>query len=354
MSEVSDYDYDDDYNYEVYDREDPWVDPRDNQSIEDNIYDRVINKFTHEFNTMKKLLEDERALRIAQITKLQVQLTQVQSENIKLLQTIDILESKSRKNNVIIFGVDEQENGESPVTTVENICQTLDVDINQGTISDAYRVGRNKGKRPIVCTVSSFRKKTEIMQKNKSNGQFAILHDLTKKERREKKELKKHLDDARSRGHRAYIRHGNLIINGLTFTREELLGNAAVPLPEDKKGELRSSQRENHGENTATLLPPKNPESPDNAPIQMAVPVPDISADNKSAPLAVSVTSRKTVTPLTPEKTPTRRASPSKLPIPAGGGKRVITASPPAATKNQESAPNPPLSIRFRLKRCLK
>ncbi|KAF4530278.1 hypothetical protein B566_EDAN017416, partial [Ephemera danica] len=27
MSEVSDYDYNDDYNYEVYDREDPWVDP---------------------------------------------------------------------------------------------------------------------------------------------------------------------------------------------------------------------------------------------------------------------------------------------------------------------------------------
>ena len=344
MSEVSDYDYNDDYNYEVYDREDPWVDPRDNQSMEDNIYDRVIEKFTLEFNAMKKLLEDERELRTAQVTELQVKLTQVQSENKKLLQSIDILESKRRKNNVIIFGVDEQDNGESPGTTVENICEQLDVDISPGMISDAYRVGRNKGKRPIVCTVSSFRKKTEIMQKNKAKGQFAILHDLTKKERREKKELKGRLDEARSRGYHAYIRHGNLIVEGQTFTRDDLLGNAAIPLTEEKKGD---TQREN----AAALHSPTNP---DIAPAQMATVSPELP--DRSAPLAVT-SPKKTVTPMKQERmlsvkraanagqttATVRRNLPSKQPASAVGGKQVITA-PLTATKNKAKISPPPLN----------
>jgi hypothetical protein len=51
------------------------------------------------------------------------------------------------------------------------------------------------------------------MKKNRITGQYAMLNDLTKKERREKKELKCYIDAAKLQGKKVRYRHGKVYVN---------------------------------------------------------------------------------------------------------------------------------------------
>ena len=210
-------------------------------------------------------LSQERKERSQQYNKLQNEVDLLKKENLKLKDALDFQESKNRKNNILIFGVSEHDTSTTPENTINEICKNLEVKIGPTDISDAYRVGRNKGCRPILCKVATFQKKSEILNKNKKVGQYAILHDLTKKERHDKKRLKSRLDDARSRGLKAFIRNGMLIINNMTFTEaeyDEHIGNTAgggpdmqQPRSSRRSSPPRAAQRENHS--------PPSPRPPD-------------------------------------------------------------------------------------------
>jgi hypothetical protein len=178
---------------------------------------------------LKNLLFDERADRIAEHAVLNHKIEVLEREKRQYQHCVDKQESNNRKNNIIIFGENEPQKHEnkSCESIVREICGSLKVNIEPYAISEAFYVGRNRGRRPIVCKFANFSKKCELLRKNKKEGNYSILHDLTKKERQERKELQHHVNVARRKGHRAFVRNGAVVVDGHVFTREQLDGPKA-------------------------------------------------------------------------------------------------------------------------------
>jgi ribosomal protein L29 len=158
-------------------------------------------------------------------------------ENEILKRKINELERAQRKNNVIIFGESEMSPTEECVKTVLKMCKSMDMDVTKGEIKDAYRLGKKKGKRPLLCKFANFRTKQDFMSKCKQNNDITALHDLSKEDRINLKKLKPHMDRARQNGHRAVVREGKLVINSVTIPKEHIFneennsGNAAPTTP---------------------------------------------------------------------------------------------------------------------------
>ncbi|KAF4532489.1 hypothetical protein B566_EDAN003065, partial [Ephemera danica] len=162
----------------------------------------------------------------SQYKEMQEEITTLKEANRELLDMVNTQESLLRKNNILIHGIDENDKL-SAEQVVRNICSDLHVDLSSDSITEVFRIGRNKGKRPIVCKFTSFNKKKEIMDKNRAlqSNQYYINHDLSKQHRDAKKYLKPYRDHAMKNNLTAYIRGTNLIINGQSWTFDELRQN---------------------------------------------------------------------------------------------------------------------------------
>jgi hypothetical protein len=163
----------------------------------------------------KKVIEEMK-------TKIQI----LTSENTKLKIKVNVLDRQLRKNNVMVFGVPEDSNNESCQETMQYICQNLNVTLEEDHIQDAFRVGRNKGRRPILCKLNSFNKKREILQQSKRCTNIKILNDLSKQDREDLKILKPYAENARKNGQRAIIRGDKLIIEGHAMKKTDLIDNS--------------------------------------------------------------------------------------------------------------------------------
>jgi hypothetical protein len=237
------YDYDYDYDDEEYENGD-YVSMR--------VLQTQIEKLTKE-------LQEERNLRALAFKDIIRDINTLKAENQELREFIEVQESKSRKNNIVIFGIEKSDNNEtSAENTVRHICNELDVEI-ENCITDAYRIGREKGKRPIICQISSYNKKVELMKKNRINGQYAMLNDLTKKERREKKELKCYIDADKLQGKKVSYRHGKVYMDGVIFSKEGLknIGNVAAP-KEDEGGKHSPPLQTAHKKATSPVVETEN------------------------------------------------------------------------------------------------
>jgi hypothetical protein len=130
-----------------------------------------------------------------------------------------------RKNNIIVHGIFESDNDErNCIDIARDICLTFNVEIEAGDISNAFRIGPKKGKRPLLITLCCFIKKKQILQEyGKCNDKsFKITNDLSQEERKLKLELQPHCNEAIKNGHCAFIRNGKLIVNGKTIRKEDL------------------------------------------------------------------------------------------------------------------------------------
>jgi hypothetical protein len=172
---------------------------------------------------VKTMVSDYKENCAAQYNEMKTELQNLRESNRELQEKVSMHESILRKNNILIHGVVERDN-EDTINVVTDICSNLQVQINHGTVTEAIRLGRNKGNRPILCKLNSFSKKKEIMDKNRSRGanQYAIYHDLSKHDREYKKLLKPYRDYAVRLQNKAHIRGDKLIINGETWTLDEL------------------------------------------------------------------------------------------------------------------------------------
>lgn len=109
---------------------------------------------------------------------------QVLKTNLAQLQTkVDYLENQSRRNNIVIRGV-EGDAGEKTWRDVESkvvsVIQTnLGVDLCQSDIERAHRVFRSKAvPKPIVVKLLSYKKKEEILGKRyKLKGTDIVIQE---------------------------------------------------------------------------------------------------------------------------------------------------------------------------------
>jgi hypothetical protein len=141
-------------------------------------------------------------------------------------------DDERRKNNIIIFGLEEQreEYFGTLDSAVKWLNETMKVEVNKvnnENIDYVARIGIRKGERPILVKFISFTKKLEVLgnKKNLAGSKIRVEEDLSMENRKVRKELIPYLKDAKRRGHKAFLRKGSLIVDGSAYGLSYLKGN---------------------------------------------------------------------------------------------------------------------------------
>lgn len=126
-----------------------------------------------------------------------------------------------KRNNILIFGIDELENEDLYNITKQFIKTNLNVNIENSEIDHIYRFGAS---RSIVVKLLSFHKKIEILKNGYllKETEYSITSDLIKEDREEQKLLRKYHKEAKIQGKDSKIKHNKLIINNTTYSIYDL------------------------------------------------------------------------------------------------------------------------------------
>ncbi|XP_022116679.2 uncharacterized protein LOC110994384 [Pieris rapae] len=145
----------------------------------------------------------------------------------KLEKEIDYLKRSEKNNNIIIFGLDENE--KSSYELILKLKDTFNQDLNIKTeeydFNKTFRLGKIKKEsnkpRPILCSFTSNWKKTEIL-KNKNNLKtIHIAEDYSKDVLQKRKELQAKLTEERQKGNIAYLKYDKLIVKENNYSQEK-------------------------------------------------------------------------------------------------------------------------------------
>lgn len=161
------------------------------------------------------------------IDNLKEKINKLEGENQKLKSKTNELDKKNRRNNIIIFGIEEK-GGEDLIEKVVSLINTkLNLNTSIADVSNGYRIGKKNENisRPIILELLRVKQKQLILNntyKLKGDNTIAISSDMTKEEREEGKILRKHLRLAKAKNLNAKITGNKLIINGQFFTTQQL------------------------------------------------------------------------------------------------------------------------------------
>lgn len=145
-------------------------------------------------------------------------------ENKKLKQKISDLETEieylkrgKKSNNIIIFGLEENEKSTIELyQTVKEIFKgDLNINIEQHEVNQIYRLGKNKAQkepRPVLCSFVSAWKKDEIMKNKKSFKNIYVAEDYTKEVLEKRKALLPQLQEERKKGNTAFLSYDKLVV----------------------------------------------------------------------------------------------------------------------------------------------
>lgn len=148
----------------------------------------------------------------------------IENKNLKikvenLEKEIETLKRGKKQNNLIIFGVNEDERStQELIQNIINIFKTdLDIQFQEHEINNIYRLGKEKssGKpRPILFSFVSEWKKNEVMKKKKSLKNVYVTEDYTKEVLEKRKTLQAQLKVEREKGNVAYLKFDKLVVKG--------------------------------------------------------------------------------------------------------------------------------------------
>lgn len=147
----------------------------------------------------------------------------------QLEDKLDYLENQSRRNNIIIYGVKDEDNENWNATenkAVEFIKNNLKTELKAHEIERSHRLGKKfRGtNRPIIIKFNNFKTKNELLKaspKLKGTG-FALSEDFSQKVKDTRNQLKPYLIKARANGHYSFLKYNKLNIDGKSWSLEEL------------------------------------------------------------------------------------------------------------------------------------
>ena len=168
----------------------------------------------------------------------------LEQENRILKSNLIQIERRVRKNNIIIFGIEEiQQNIIEDVAKI--LTELLNIEISSADINDAYTIGKSKNKngKPIIVEFISYQKKISVLKEAKTlkGNKIFIAHDQCPEDQTTRKTLYKHLKDARAKGQQAYIKGNRLIIDSEAYTVENLESANLKSSSEEEEEETSSS-----------------------------------------------------------------------------------------------------------------
>lgn len=128
---------------------------------------------------------------------------------------ISFLEDEKRRNNLIFFGMSEEEQGGSVIDYIKQVIEKeTNITIEPYEINRAQRLGpKTKKARPLLVSFTSLWKRNIILRnKKKVSGGIYIKEDFSKEVLEKRKELIPQLIEEREKGKIAYIKKDKLIV----------------------------------------------------------------------------------------------------------------------------------------------
>lgn len=181
------------------------------------------------FDQMKLEMDKQTKIIFEKINK---QLEPLIEENKMMKSKIEVLERKiehlekeKKRNNILVFGLEEKE--KSPMELLQIVQDTFKSDINTtlGTsdVSKIHRIGAIKENkiRPVLIAFTNSWKRSEILKKKKSFKQIYITEDFPKEVLEIRKELQPKLREERAKGNFAYIKYDQLIVKEGNLNKEK-------------------------------------------------------------------------------------------------------------------------------------
>lgn len=238
--------------------------------------------------TVKKDLTKE-------IEKVHSENKDLREENTILKEKLQTLEQKFKKYNIIVYGLEEQENEVEDIQEFLNIInRNLEIDCRFDDIRDIFRIGKNaEGKtRPLSVEFVNFKLKIEILQKARllKGTKIFLSNDYTPEEYQKQKVLRQYMINIRSENCKAYIQKNILYIDGKGHTYEEV---------------LRLTEERNREENLLTQSEKKSQNEPNIAKDQESNAVSNSEKNQQSASVAYNNIRRRNQQPI--EENPSKR-----------------------------------------------
>ena len=172
----------------------------------------------------------------------------LEAENNFLSRKIDYLENQSRRNNLLVFGLDDLpgESWSDSESLVRDIGDRIGVHLEEHDIERAHRVGSRRGRRPIVVKFATFKKREAFLMsaaRQLRDTRVKVAEDFSVTVRNTRKALGPYLQDARAKGHRASLRFDKLLVDGKPFTLEKLRARNEVRTAPHTPTQAESSAR---------------------------------------------------------------------------------------------------------------
>lgn len=178
-------------------------------------------------NEMQKLsIELQTSLTNKIMEKMDEKLQPLIEEN-KILKTrvgnlekdVEILKRAKKQNNLIFFGIKEDEKSKLELLQKikEQIKTDLGINFEENEINNTYRIGKEKPDdkpRPTLVSFVNEWKKNEIMKMKKHFKEIYISEDYTKEVLEKRKLLQPQLMEERRKGNIAYLHFDKIIIKG--------------------------------------------------------------------------------------------------------------------------------------------
>lgn len=183
-------------------------------------------------------------------------LTALLEENKSLKTEVKILHDKiksmdehRRKNNIVFFGVKEEQHGESPIEAIiQLIDKDMDIHIYSSEINNAYRLGVKKDNKPrpiLVTFTTNWRRNEVLTNKKRLNSEIYIKEDLSKETLEKRKELLPQLKEERAKGKICY------------FVKDKIVIKEPKEDKRDKRKRVRTRSPSKSPNNPSTLAPKK-------------------------------------------------------------------------------------------------
>lgn len=169
------------------------------RNIESNITNTIIKNINEKFNVMEiKTSELEKKVNEQQLC-------------------IERLEKQIKRKNIILFGVEELEHTlEDLINMVLDIINNkMGINCQESEIEEIRRLGKKNDRvRPIMITLTTVRRRFEILKRNKSleTLNMYVKEDYPLSVLQKRKDLQEELKKERAQGKNAVLRYDKIVI----------------------------------------------------------------------------------------------------------------------------------------------
>lgn len=217
---------------------------------------------------IKDMVSQTLSITNKEIDCLKEKIAQKDDEIAALKERTMSLEFSTRKKNVILFKVAENEgNGANLIKGVSKLIREVaDPSFTDSEIDDAYRLGKQTATgapRPIMILLNKSYKRNYLLSQRKkfTANNVGIAEDLPKEVYQSRKHLYQLADKLRKDGKRVQFRMDKLVVDGKELSPEDIAEEEAS---QERKRKLSLSPEENtsNGRRTIPKLNLRNVETP--------------------------------------------------------------------------------------------